>query len=296
MRLHRAAGVTICPPLQPMFALLFAYFFIDYAHPLNDFCTLKSGLFSVMEIATNLPPLVEIDGDSNMNSGLVQTVGSLLFSGHHKWGFLIYRVTYEDDQAWQDFMKVLTSTVEEDLKYDPDTSKFERLKPYMHWTVMEDPSWQDASKDTIREHFRTWIDSRSNARDGLGAERENLGDYSPRYRACLYIDKTSVDAVRSNPDNASVILIDSKFTTEKKPLVLNEYELEEIAEGEYSLEDLEYEDEYDLVEGRTMWDLGWMIMGPSLHVITAAYERLSEGSDSWRTMYKRPPNRYDGRS
>jgi hypothetical protein len=161
---------------------------------------------------------------------------------------------------------------------------------------MEDPSWQGASKDIIRQHFRAWIDSRSMVRDGPGAERENLGDYSPRYRACLYIDKTSVDTVRSNPDHAEVILIDSKFSAEKEPLVLSEYELEEIAEGEYSLEDLEYEEEYDLVEGRSMWDLGWMIMGPSLHVITAAYERLSEGSDSWRTMYKRPPNRYDGRS
>jgi hypothetical protein len=119
MRLHRAAGFTNRCPFQPLFALLSAYFFVQAALPVNDSCSLSSNLFLTMNTSTNPPPLVEIDGDSNMNSGLVQTVGSLLFSGHHKWGFLIYRVTYEDDQAWQDFMNILTSTIEDRLKSDP---------------------------------------------------------------------------------------------------------------------------------------------------------------------------------
>ncbi|KAL4734183.1 hypothetical protein BDV11DRAFT_175012 [Aspergillus similis] len=28
-------------------------------------------------------------------------------SGHHKWGFPIYRATYEDDKLWDDFMASL---------------------------------------------------------------------------------------------------------------------------------------------------------------------------------------------
>ena len=188
-----------------------------------------------MATSTNPPALVPMDGDNGMPSGFTQVIGSLLLSGHHKWGFLIYRVLYEDGQAWQNFMDVFNHLIEEQLRC---RGKFERLKSYMHWTVMEDSSFKGACKDTTRTHFITWIESRSNARDGPGAEREKLENYSPRYHACLYVDKAAVDAVLSDPKQAEVILVDSKFTGIEEPIVLDEYELGEIADGEYTLEDL----------------------------------------------------------
>jgi hypothetical protein len=47
----------------------------------------------------------------------------------------------------------------------------------------------------------------------------------PLYRAFLYVDKTSVDTVLWDPEQAEIMLIDSKFTEVEDPLVLDEYEI-----------------------------------------------------------------------
>jgi hypothetical protein len=80
--------------------------------------------------------------------------------------------------------------------------------------------------------------------------------YTPPYRACLYVDKTSVDTVLSDPEQAEMILIDSKFTEVEDPLVLDEYEIQEIAEGEHSFENIENQTEYETVEGCVMCEMG----------------------------------------
>jgi hypothetical protein len=80
--------------------------------------------------------------------------------------------------------------------------------------------------------------------------------YTPRYSACLYADKASVDTVLSDPEQAEMILIDSKFDDVEDPLVLDEYEIQEIAEGEYGLEKIENQKVNEPAEGCVMCEMG----------------------------------------
>jgi hypothetical protein len=79
--------------------------------------------------------------------------------------------------------------------------------------------------------------------------------YTPLYHACLYVDKTSFDTVLSDPEQAEMILINSKFTEVEDPLVLDEYDIQEIAEGEHSFENIENQRENEAAEGCVMCEM-----------------------------------------
>jgi hypothetical protein len=251
--------------------------------------------------AAGPPPLVPEEGDKDLFSGFANTISSLFRSGHHKWGFLVYRTSYDDDEAWQRFMDILTRNTEVSLR---KAGKLQRLQPYLYWTAMEDrTAFDGASKDAIRDHFRDWVNTRSVERDGPGADHEDLARYSPRYRVCLYVDKIAMESASMelfpNPYglevyqvNGRVVLIDAQFGQHLEgPHELNEYELQEIADGEYTMEDVEDDEgEYEPIEDRTTYDVGWMYC--QLEYVSSAYERLSEAADEWTEMYMRPPETF----
>ncbi|KAK4221945.1 hypothetical protein QBC38DRAFT_504463 [Podospora fimiseda] len=209
------------------------------------------------------PALVPEEGDNTGDWGSV--IRSLFKSGHPKWGFLIYRVHYGDNEAWERFMDILTRVSESRIRQ----SRKERLLPYLFWTKMEDrAAYEGASKDAIRQHFRHWVSTRSVERDRPGADNPPIADRSPRYQACLYVDKEVMDSATlreypsfTNPTGlylkveGRVIVIDGQYGEHylNHP-GLNEYDLkeieEEIAEGKMDWEDLE-EDEYDPIDGKT---------------------------------------------
>lgn len=63
----------------------------------------------------------------------------------------------------------------------------------MAFTPIEDRvAFEGASKSTIREHFRTWVETRSVERDGPGADSHDLTRWSPRYGVCMYVDKEAM--------------------------------------------------------------------------------------------------------
>lgn len=86
-------------------------------------------------IATALPPLVPEEGDDDVLAGWSATICSLFRSGHHKWGFLVYRTVYDDEEAWVRFMDVLTRSTDMALR---QMGKDARLQPYLEWKVVED--------------------------------------------------------------------------------------------------------------------------------------------------------------
>lgn len=89
-------------------------------------------------------------------------------------------------------MDVLTRSTEVILR---KSGKKSRLQPYLDWTVVEDRTLFDgASTDAVRKHFLNWVATRSDERDGPGAAQEHVPNKSPRYCACLYVDKDAVEA------------------------------------------------------------------------------------------------------
>ena len=251
------------------------------------------------------PPLVPEEGDDDAFGAFGPTISSLFQSGHPKWGFLVYRVYYGDEESWQRFMGILNRVSDNWIR----RSHKERLLPYLFWTTMEDrEAFEGASKDAIRDSFRSWVDARSVERDGPGADSPNIAEWSPRYRACLYVDKEVLESATLteypsavNPTgfylkvDGRVVLIDSQYGEHflNHPGV-DEYDWQEIEDGDLAEEDLD-EDEYDPIEGKTSFDVGWQYVG--LGVAAAIYDIMCENYDAWirPSFYKRPPAVWDGK-
>ena len=73
--------------------------------------------------------------------------------GHRKWGFLVYRCTYDSDSDWREFVKRLHQQIEKTLQFYNGLDLMESLD----LLVFDDPSiFNDASTAVIRDHFKEW--------------------------------------------------------------------------------------------------------------------------------------------
>lgn len=131
------------------------------------------------------PPFVPPE-DLDLSLSWQDTINSMIRSGRHKWGFLVYRTSYDDEAAWQRYLHILYRTTWIRLNDENLLCLF----LYLSFTPMEDRSlFEGAYKDRIREHFKHWISTRSVERDGPGADHPNLIELCPRYRVCMSVDK-----------------------------------------------------------------------------------------------------------
>ena len=64
-----------------------------------------------------------------------------------KFGFVVYRCTYGDDESWQRFMQYLTAQTRARLETEDVSDLFDRLD----WSVQEDQSLDGASMEEVRE-------------------------------------------------------------------------------------------------------------------------------------------------
>ncbi|KAK0624162.1 hypothetical protein B0T14DRAFT_517607 [Immersiella caudata] len=226
------------------------------------------------------PPFVPPEEPLSQFATWGGVIDSLVHSGHHKWGFLVYRTSYDDDAAWQRYLQILNRSTWLGLNNENQL----RMLPYLSYTPMEDRDlFEGASKDRIREHFRQWVATRSVERDGPGADHPDLIELLPRYRICMFTDKgilsaTSIEEIEGLTTPFALIqgravLIDSQF-------------------GQHQ----DYGGMDDIprppVEGKTNYDVGWMYI--QLQFTANAYNLLcSGGSEEWephRGFYTRPPD------
>lgn len=245
-------------------------------------------------------PFLAVDSQMGMGASWTATMHVMRHTKHLKWGFLVYRVYYGNDEAWERFMYILNRTTENFLD---DSLAKPHIAPLLKWTEMQNrTAFDGASKDEIREHFRTWILTRSVERDGPGVEGNETLLRSPRYQACLYVDKEAMESA-SFTENYSifkssgvhlkvkgrVILINSELFYDLWPHPEpTQEELDEIEEEGWA------EEEYDPIDGNTGLDVGWMYI--SLHFASIAYDTMSENMNTWseRWFYTRPPAVWDG--
>jgi len=168
--------------------------------------------------------------------------------------------------------------------------------PVVHRIDDNRPSLLGASKDAIRDHFRPWISTRSVERDGPGADKPRLADIPPRYRACFYVDKEVMESATLTEYPLSRFVINPTGfhlkVGDKVVLIDAQY-------GEHYL-DLEEEDleegEYDRIEGRTSFDVGWQYV--RLPLSANIYDTMCQHHDAWVQPYffQRPPGRVWGRT
>ena len=74
--------------------------------------------------------------------------------GIQKWGFVVYRCTYDDDEAWAQLMEHIETRTIDSIKSDGiETGMIDRLD----LPVIEDPTLEAASKTEVRCRFRKWV-------------------------------------------------------------------------------------------------------------------------------------------
>ncbi|KAG6364165.1 hypothetical protein INS49_005763 [Diaporthe citri] len=137
--------------------------------------------------------------------GLPSTIRSIQKTGFRRWGFRIYRCTYDDDDddAWDRYVGNLEHRLQKGLKA---TGSDYMLAPYHEWTIVEDREALDgAAKGEVRSRFRRWREARSVQRDGPGADHELIGliGLVARFEACIMVDEECLDSMEKNKGKAN---------------------------------------------------------------------------------------------
>lgn len=63
-----------------------------------------------------------------------------------KVGFTIYRLTYNDDEAWARYMDHVNTRIRLNLEEQGDGDVYDHID----WDVQEDPALEDADEETVR--------------------------------------------------------------------------------------------------------------------------------------------------
>jgi len=180
--------------------------------------------------------------------------------GHHTWGFVIYRCTYDSDSDWEEFMKQLCDQILDVLRFYNGTDMADRLA----LTVFDDKAALDkASTSAVRKHFRKWSASAPQREQGKGP------GLSQRYMYCIQVDQKALESVlNGGPPETSRGFVN---------LICKDWE--PVLDPE--------EPEEEPIEGCTEYDVGWMRVS-SRAVMVDMYFILREWY-RWHCEYCRAP-------
>ncbi|KAG8625193.1 hypothetical protein KVT40_006944 [Elsinoe batatas] len=166
-----------------------------------------------------------------------------------KWGFVVYRCTYGDNERWQAFMQRLNAYALEALK----DSNAEDLMDTLDWDVQEDTSYDEAQTSYIRQEFRKYVKT-------AGRLTEARSNY------CVMVDKESLDSVLEADPPPEYDILDEAYV-----IIVNRTWRQAYSDGTYApdsddedaatIDDTEKEPEdegFEETEGCTMQDVGWM--------------------------------------
>ena len=212
--------------------------------------------------------------------------------GLERWGWVFYRCTYSDDEAWSRLKQKITQEMQEELEDSESPEITARLSKRLDLTFFEDKNAFDgASKDQLRTHFQQWAAGAFPIENPRGIEGP-LGD-SPfqRYRYFIQINADALLSINENPPRASgfprgsyVNFIDAYW----KPL--NEKYLEcpdPTLEKDFGVK---LEERFEPIEGCVEENVGWMKLA-TINVCTEFYVNIGGTNDeSWYHYYKRPPD------
>jgi hypothetical protein len=111
--------------------------------------------------------------------------------GHQKRGWVIYRCTYDSDEQWQAFLERFGYYVHATLAFHNG----EDLESSLDIQVLQDPAFDGATPDDVRQYFRQWTEVASmQEQNGRPAGR------AQRYRYCLHVDQEAVESVLECPE------------------------------------------------------------------------------------------------
>jgi hypothetical protein len=202
-------------------------------------------------------------------------LNSLAELKHDKWGFVIYRCTYQDDAAWDCFKQIVLERTQEEMQ-ESDTPE---VADKLEWTFVEDRAALDgASRSQLRERFKQWAaQAIVTEQPRAKAEIEHVPTFGiPRYNYFVQVDEEALQSVLAAPKidlfgEGFVNFVDARWT----PMG-----------DQYSDND---HNEHDPIDGCTEEDVGWMRIAAMM--IDAEWYGAAGGfhAGAWHVYYLRPP-------
>jgi hypothetical protein len=201
---------------------------------------------------------------------------------HDKWGWVIYRTTYDDDEGWTRFKQLITQQSLANIA----ESDAPEIADSLEWMFVEDrATLNGATKDHLRSRFKQW------ASDAVKTEQPRVEDYrfatlgNPRYTYFIDVDEGAMKSVvydalqppEKDFDGVGYVnFVDGRW----KPLSELTSNIGQVDEGE--------DEVHEAIEGCTEENVGWMKI-TSRMVGADFYEAMMGYSDVWYLKYQRPP-------
>ncbi|KOS39278.1 hypothetical protein ACN38_g9886 [Penicillium nordicum] len=197
-----------------------------------------------------------------------------------KWGWVFYRTTYKDDEAWDVFKQKVDISVRSIINLDPRSEINEAMFDKLKFIFIEDKAKFDgASKEDLRAHFQEWV-ADSFAAENPRADQKLLYGNEPvaRYRFFFEIDE---DALRSCDSKGSghANFVDGFSSSEDRSRNLN-------LAAQKNPE--QPENQVGNIEGCS--DVDWMRMDMAFFMDPHFYAGMSMSVEHmWHFLYERPP-------
>ena len=210
----------------------------------------------------------------------------LKYYGVRKWGFIVYRCTYDDDSAWDRFMHHLNARKDASLI---DTYDDELLAQSLDWNVQQDPSLDHATTDQVRGRFKAWVATNARAEMPISPDQQHklqgLLYENPRYKYCIRVDAEAMKSVLDGPPPAEPDLRAISYVHLIRADQAWDVWEEECALATQIEHDPRNEGEPE-IEGRTSSDVGWMKVSVD-GLVPEVYELLVR-DQMWDVFYVRP--------
>jgi hypothetical protein len=230
-------------------------------------------------------------------------LGSLAANKHGKWGFVIYRCTYQDDYAWERFKQIFHERTREYMEMSETPEAATSLAEKLEWTFVEDRVALDgASRSQLRERFKEWAaQSIVTEQPRARAKTERLPEPTfgiPRYQYFIQVDEEALQSVLAAPkddfyEGGFINFVDSRWKPmgerPSRSCMSDNRDIEDGDEDEL-IEDEDEDEVFDTIDGCTEENVGWMRLAATTVVGTEFYVSVYDYvSGAWYVTYKRPP-------
>jgi hypothetical protein len=203
--------------------------------------------------------------------------GSLRKMKHDKWGWVIYRCTYGDNEAWTRFKKIINQHSREIIA-DGDTPE---AGDSLEWTFVEDRGTLDgASREQLRARFKAWAGEAIRTEQPQAENDQTFG--IPRYNFFIQVDEDALRSVVCEAPQPPEMDVDGEGYVN-----FVDANWEPLSER-FPTEDREVDELYEPIDGYREENVGWMKIA-SFMVGLEFYEAMSGFPDVWHSFYQRPP-------
>jgi hypothetical protein len=200
-----------------------------------------------------------------------------LGQNQQQWGWRIYRTTYDSEEIWERFIQIFNEVLAWSIR---DAHGNEKHMKFMEWPIIADRErYSKASTTELRKHFLNWRSSGGPLAAEPQFSNEGLSYLvawsKPKYDYFIQVDKESIDNIlaQDDPTGGYVNVVQADWPGDDPDEV----------------DDIEADDGYPAIEGRTTYDVGFQrirlgYLYPDFYGEARKLER--------RYWYRRPPETY----